>query len=219
MRGRFDRQGEIFHTFNLESLVPDSPPLRPIKNRADKVLSGRSRRFSRAYGKTGRKSIPPERLSKALLRQAFYRICSEIQLSYNMLYRWFLDLTPSETVWTPEVFSMNRKRFDEHGFVREFFDRIVHEAILEGLFSKEHFSVDGTLIQSLAADDLRSIITASSLTDVTYSPQPVPPPQLITGSSRIRLVDRSCGQYDWSARKRCGSRISSMVWYPSMSSM
>ncbi len=155
MRGRIDRQGEVFHTFHLESLVPGNHPLRPIKSRADKVLADMSRRFSRAYGKTGRKSIPPERLIKALLLQALYSVRSEIQLceqiSYNMLYRWFLDMTPSESVWTPEVFSVNRKRFDKHGFVRDFFDRIVQEAILEGLVSEDHFSVDGTLIQSFAS--------------------------------------------------------------------
>jgi transposase len=165
MRGRIDSQGEIFHTFNLEGLVPANHPLRPIKNRADKVLSGMSRRFSRAYGQTGRKSIPPERLIKALLLQALYSVRSEIQLceqiSYNMLYRWFLDMTPSESVWTPEVFSMNRQRFDRHGFVRDFFDRVVHGAILEGLVSEDHFSVDGTLIQSFASmKSLRPIGTA-----------------------------------------------------------
>ena len=80
MRGRIDRQGEIFHTFDLESLVPAGHPLRAIKNRADKVLSGMSRRFSNAYGQTGRKSIPPERLIKALLLQALYSVRSEIQL-------------------------------------------------------------------------------------------------------------------------------------------
>jgi len=155
MRGRIDRQGEVFHTFNLEDLVPQDHPLRPIKDRTDKVLAGMSRRFGRAYGKTGRKSIPPERLIKALLLQALYSVRSEIQLceqiSYNMLYRWFLDMTPSETVWTPEVFSMNRERFDKYGFVRDFFDRVVGEAILEGLVSEDHFSVDGTLIQSFAS--------------------------------------------------------------------
>jgi transposase len=155
MRGRIDRQGEVFHTFNLEELVPQSHPLRPIKNRADRVLADMSRRFSGAYGKTGRKSIPPERLIKALLLQALYSIRSEIQLceqiNYNMLYRWFLDMQPSDSVWTPEVFSMNRQRFDQHGFVRDFFDRIVAEAILEGLVSEDHFSVDGTLIQSFAS--------------------------------------------------------------------
>jgi len=155
MRGRIDRQGEIYHTFNLEDLVPPNHPLRAVKARADKVLAGMSGRFNRAYANTGRKGIPPERLIKALLLQALYSIRSEIQLceqiSYNMLFRWFLDMTPSEKVWTPEVFSMNRERFDEHGLVRDFFDRVVHEAMLEDLVSEDHFSVDGTLIQSFAS--------------------------------------------------------------------
>ena len=167
MRGRIDRQGEIFHTFDLESLVPANHPLRSVKARADDVLAGMSRRFSRAYGQTGRKSIPPEWLIKALLLQALYSIRSEIQLceqiKYNFLYRWFLDMSPSDTVWTPEVFSMNRKRFDQHGFVRDFFDRVVHEAILEGLVSEDHFTVDGTLIQSFASmKSLRPINTTDT---------------------------------------------------------
>ncbi len=164
MRGQVDHQGEVFHTFNLEELVPADHPLRPIKRRADGILAGMARRFSRAYGKTGRPSIPPERLIKALLLQALYSIRSEIQLceqiGYNMLYRWFLDLNPSEKVWTPEVFSMNRERFDRHGFVRDFFDRVVQEAIVEELVSEDHFTVDGTLIQSFASmKSLRPIKT------------------------------------------------------------
>ena len=87
--------------------------------------------------------------------QALYSIRSEIQLceqiGYNLLYRWFLDMNPSETVWTPEVFCMNRERFDRHGFVRDFFDRVVREGIIEGLASQDHFSVDGSLIQSFAS--------------------------------------------------------------------
>ena len=155
MRGRSHAQSDVFHTFHLEELVPADHPLRAVKARADKVLGSMSARFNRAYAAGGRRSIPPERLIKALLLQALYSIRSEIQLceqiSYNMLYRWFLDMTPSEDVWTPEVFSMNRLRFDEHGLVRDFFDRVVREAMLEDLVSEDHFSVDGTLIQSFAS--------------------------------------------------------------------
>jgi len=159
MRGRVNPQGEIYHTFNIHDLVPANHPLREIKRRADRVLVGMSRDFNTAYGTTGRPSIPPERLIKALLLQALYSIRSEIQLceqiGYNLLFRWFLDMQPSERAWTPEVFSMNRRRFAEHGFVRTFFDRVVREALLEGVASREHFAVDGTLIASYAS--LKSI--------------------------------------------------------------
>ena len=80
MRGQVDHQGEVFHTFNLEDMVPADHPLRPVKCRADRILAGMSRRFSRAYGKTGRPGIPPERLIKALLLQVLYSVRSEIQL-------------------------------------------------------------------------------------------------------------------------------------------
>jgi transposase len=155
MRGRIERQGEVFHTFNLEDMVPQNHPLRAVKVRADRILAEMSPRFSRAYGKRGRPSIPPERLIKALLLQALYSIRSETQLceqiGYNMLYRWFLDLNPSDGVWVQETFSMNRERFERHGFVRTFFEKVVAEAIVEDLVSEDHFSVDGTLIQSYAS--------------------------------------------------------------------
>jgi transposase len=155
MRGRMDGQSEVFHTFHIDDVVPAEHPLRSIKPRVDGILKEMSHKFGHAYGRTGRPSIPPEQLIKALLLQAVYSIRSEIQLceqiGYNLLFRWFLDLNPSAPMWTPEVFSMNRKRFDNHGFVRDFFERVVKEAIVEGLVSHEHFSVDGTLIQSFAS--------------------------------------------------------------------
>ncbi len=164
MRGRAIDGSDLFHTFNLEDLVPPGHPLRLIKQRADAILRSMSRQFNAAYGQTGRPSVPPERLIKAMLLQALYSIRSERQLceqiQYNMLFRWFLDMTPSEAVWTPESFSTNRERFDVYGLPRAFFDRVVKEATLDGLVSDEHFSVDGTLIQSWASQkSLRPIGT------------------------------------------------------------
>jgi len=164
MRGHSVDGSDLFHTFHLEDLVPQAHPLRVIKHRADAILRGMSRRFNEAYGRTGRPSVPPERLIKAMLLQALFSIRSDRQLceqiQYNMLFRWFLDMTPSEPVWTPEAFSMNRERFDVYELPRLFFDRVVKEAVLEGLVSDEHFSVDGTLIQSWASQkSLRPIGT------------------------------------------------------------
>src|SRR5438477_8522631 len=154
MRGHMDAQCDCFHTFNLEEMVPAAHPLRTIKRRADQVLASMSRDFNAAYGKTGRPGVPPERLLKALLLLKLYTIRSEIQLCeqmvYNMLFRWFLDMQPSERVWTPEVFSMNRQRFEDHGFVRTFLQRLNLQAVLEGLAERGELTADSSLIQSYA---------------------------------------------------------------------
>jgi transposase len=154
MRGATDSQSSMFLMINLELKVPLDHPLRAIKRRADAILRGMRRDFDAAYSRTGRPGVPPEQLLKAMLLQALYSIRSEIQLmqaiDFNLLYRWFLDLA-DRPVWTPEVFSMNRARFAEHDLVRKFFDRIVHEAVVEGYASTDHFTVDGTLIRSWAS--------------------------------------------------------------------
>jgi len=155
MRGRVDRQQAIFVAFDVEQFVPPEHPLRKVKRWADGVLSEMSRDFSRAYGTTGKPGIPPERLLKALLLQAFYSIPSETKLveaiQYNLLYRWFLDLPLEEDAWTQEAFSMNRERFETHDLYRKFFDRVVAEGIEQKLASPDHFSIDGTLIRSMAS--------------------------------------------------------------------
>ena len=151
MRGRTSKQQPMFLTINLERTVPENHPLRAIKRRCDRILGEMRTQFKQAYSHTGRPSVPPEHLLKGLLLQALYSIRSEIQLMqaihFNLLYCWFLDLHDAP-VWTPEVFSMNRKRFAEHGLVRKFFDRIVSDAVAEELASPDHFTVDGTLVQS-----------------------------------------------------------------------
>jgi len=155
MRGRVDRQQSMFVAFDLEQFVPDDHPLRKVKRWADGLLAAMGRDFDRAYGKTGRPGVPPERLLKALLLQALYSIPSETKLveaiQYNLLYRWFLDLPLEEDAWTQEAFSMNRQRFELHDLCRKFFDRVVAEGIERGLISPDHFTADGTLIRSLAS--------------------------------------------------------------------
>jgi transposase len=155
MRGRVDRQQSMFVAFDLETRVPADHPLRKIKRWADAALAGMSRDFTQAYGTTGRPGIPPEQLIKALLLQALYSIPSETKLveaiEYNVLYRWFLDLPMEQHAWTQEAFSMNRDRFEMHDLYRRFFDRVVSEAIDRNLASPDHFTIDGTLIRSLAS--------------------------------------------------------------------
>jgi len=155
MRGRASAQGGLCYVVNVEGLVPPGHPLRGIKERADAELRRLRPRFEAAYAGTGRPSIPPEQLIKASLLQALYSIRSERRLceeiGYNLLYRWFLDLPLDEPVWDHSTFSANRERMASHGLMRSFFEGSVAQAIEEEAASTEHFSVDGTLIESWAS--------------------------------------------------------------------
>lgn len=155
MRGQRQAQGPLFHSFQLEDLVPKAHPLRAMRKLADEELKRLSPRFEKAYSKIGRPSIPPEQLIKASLLQALYSIRSERQLceqlGYNFLFRWFVGLQPEDPVWNPTTFTKNRDRFHEHGFLQAFFEGTVAAAIARHAGESEHFSVDGTLIQSWAS--------------------------------------------------------------------
>lgn len=152
MRGQIDRQPVMFHTFNVEQMIPETHPLRGIKRRVDRELAALRPRFDRAYSREGRPSIPPEQLIKATLLQALYSIRSERQLceqiQYNMLYRWFLDMAPDGAAWHHSTFTKNRDRFAEHDLMGEFFRSSVVQAVREQAASLEHFSVDGSLIEA-----------------------------------------------------------------------
>lgn len=154
MRGQVDDQLSLFHVFEVEDRIRPDHPLRDIKRRTDEILQSLHPRFEAAYSKTGRPSVPPERLLKALLLMALYSIRSERQLceqiDLNLLFRWFLDLQPGDSAFDATTFTKNRQRLEEHGLSRAFFDAVVFEALTKGLCS-EHFSVDGTLIESLAS--------------------------------------------------------------------
>lgn len=197
MRGRVEAQGVMFHAFQIEDFVPADHPLRSIKRRADAILKDMSADFNRAYTKQGAPSIPPERLIKALLLRSLYSIRSETQLveqiGYNFLFRWFLDLQPTDGIWVQETFSMNRQRFEDHGLVRKFFDRVVDEAIVAGLVSDDHFSVDGTLIASYASiKSLRPIQTKDQkVSDGADDDDPGNPTVNFRGEKRSNQTHRS----------------------------
>lgn len=155
MRGKPDYQSQIYYAIDIESWIPDDHALRGVKARADAVLRGMRTDLERAYSKLGRPSIPPEMLLKALLLQALYSIRSERQLveqiQMNLLYRWFIDLSLDGTVWNATTFTKNRERFEKHGLLRKFFDRVVEQALVEEWASSEDFTVDGSLIESYAS--------------------------------------------------------------------
>ena len=154
MRGRADEPVPLFHTFSVEDRIRPDHPLRDVKRRVDRILSSMSSRFAAAYSTNGRPSVPPERLLKALLIMTLYSIRSERQLceaiDVNLLFRWFLDMQPSDNAFDPTTFTHNRRRLDDHELTKTFFDAVVAEAFTAGLCS-EHFSVDGTLIESFAS--------------------------------------------------------------------
>jgi transposase len=167
MRGRVSEQQAMWIFYDPESLLSPKHPLRAVKARADHVLEAMGPEFDQAYAALGRPSIPPEMLLKALLLQALHTIRSERllveQIGVNLAYRWFLDLEPHAAVWDATTFTKSRKRFEKHGLLRSFFDRIVEGAYLENLASQEHFSIDGSLIQSYASiKSLRPIGSADT---------------------------------------------------------
>jgi transposase len=145
----------MFSYVPMEAQVPEKHPLRRIRDLVDPVLERLSGRFDKIYSHTGRPSIPPEQLLKALLLQVLYTIRSELQLMeqirFNLLYRWFVGLSPDEKTWDETVFSKNRDRLLAGDIARAFFEEILEEARKRNLLSKDHFSVDGTLIEAWAS--------------------------------------------------------------------
>src|SRR5678809_144690 len=153
MRGQPANQSSMVCLVSPESRVPRDHPLRGLKKLADEALRGLGRIFNRMYAKTGRPSVPPERLLKALLLQALYSIRSERQLceqlQYNLLYRWFLDMDMLEPAFDASTFSRNRDRLLDHEVAARFFVAIRDQGA--GLMSHEHFTVDGTMLEAWAS--------------------------------------------------------------------
>lgn len=155
MRGSQPEQNDLYSYITLEDRVPATHPLRPLKAIVDNVLQGMSKKFDKLYAKTGRPSIPPEMLVKTLFLQVLYGIRSERlvleQLDFNLLYRWFVGMTINQDVWDETVFTKNRDRLFAGEALDAFFAKVIEEADRRGLLSHEHFSVDGTLLESWAS--------------------------------------------------------------------
>jgi transposase len=154
MRGADQQQAPLFSYVSLEQRVPPAHPLRAIRQMVDTALMGLWDRFEALYAQTGRPSIAPERLLRALLLQILYSVRSERllmeQLDYNLLFRWFVGLTPDEPVWDPTVFTKNRDRLLAGEVAHAFFAQVLARARGQQLLSSEHFTVDGTLIEAWA---------------------------------------------------------------------
>jgi transposase len=157
MRGADTFTEGLFTLKKLDDFVPANHPLRIIRTMVNKALAQMGDLFAQMYEddiKGGRPSIAPEKLLRAMLLQVLYSLRSERQLmeqtQYNLLFRWFIGLSMDDAVWVPTVFTKNRERLIEHDAVVAFFNEVLKQADKKKWLSKEHFSVDGTLIQAWA---------------------------------------------------------------------
>jgi transposase len=155
MRGEVSPQSGLFSYVSPERRIPADHPLRTIKAYADQALAAISREFDSLYGATGRPSIAPERLLKGQLLIALYSVRSDRafceQLDYNLLYRWFLDMSLDDPGLDQSNFSRLRERLVATDIARRFFEQVLKLARGQQLLGSEHFTVDSTLIESWAS--------------------------------------------------------------------
>lgn len=155
MRGDDPRHDHLFSYVTPEARVRADHPLRPIREMTDAALTRLSARFDALYATTGRPSIPPEKLLRALLLQVLYSIRSERllmeELDYSVLYRWFVGLSLDDPIWDATTFSKNRERLLQGDVADAFFAEVLAAIRREGLLSDEHFTVDGTLLEAWAS--------------------------------------------------------------------
>ena len=155
MRGDDPRHESMFSYVTPEKRVRADHPLRPIRRMTDAALVRLSARFDHLYATTGRPSIPPEQLLRALLLQMLYSMRSERllveELDYSVLYRWFVGLSMDDAVWDATTFTKNRDRLLEGNIADAFFAEVLAAIKQDGLLSDEHFTVDGTLLEAWAS--------------------------------------------------------------------
>ena len=173
MRGDERVQDGMFSYVSLEQRVPADHPLREVRKVTDTVLRSLSAEFDALYAASGRPSIAPEYILRALLLQVFFSVRSERllveQIDYNLLFRWFVGLGMDDAVWNHAVFSKNRDRLLNSEVAQHFFAEVNRQA--KRFMSDEHFT-------ALAATAPTS--TASSGPIRRISPQPIP----MRGSTR-----------------------------------
>ena len=154
MRGEENPQPQMFSYVDLESRVPKQHPIRKVRQIVDTALEELGPVFDEMYAERGRRSIPPEQLLRALLLQIFFSIRSERllveRIDYDLLFRWFVGLGMDDPVWNHSTFSKNRDRLMSSGVDELLFEAIKKQAYAKKLMSRDHFSVDGTLIEACA---------------------------------------------------------------------
>ena len=154
MRGTDRQTAQMFSYLSPAAMVPQDHPLRVIRPLANAAPDRLSPAFSKLYSAIGRPSIPPEQLLRALLLRAFFSVRSERQLmeqlTYNLMFRWFVGLSMDAPAWDVTVFTKNRDRLLEGDIARGFLQALLADPQVKPLLSDDHFSVDGTLIEAWA---------------------------------------------------------------------
>src|SRR6266852_5944234 len=155
MRGSTDRQMTICTVVDPGELIPDQHPIRRVRPFVESALTRLEPTFEEMYAKVGRPSIPPEQLLKASVLMALYSIRSERQfcerLQYDLLFKWFLGLDIEDSAFDATSFSKNRERLMDNLVSKLFFQAVPEEARQRHLLSNQHFTVDGTLLESWAS--------------------------------------------------------------------
>ena len=145
----------MFSYLSPEQRVREDHPLRAVRKQVDEVLKKLSPLFDEMYSTTGRPSIPPEKLLRALLLQMLYSVRSERllmeEIDYSILFRWFVGMNLDDKVWDPTTFTKNRERLLDADVARQFLTAVVEQASAQGWTSNEHFTVDGTLLEAWAS--------------------------------------------------------------------
>ena len=155
MRGDDLPQTSLLSYIDLEARVPTDHPLRVIRHIFDHAFNSLERDFAKLYATNGRPSIPPEQLLRALILQVLFSVRSERhlveQLEYNLLFRWFVGLGIADTIWHHSTFSKNRDRLLQFDICDQLLQATLAQATQKKLLSREHFSVDGTLLEAWAS--------------------------------------------------------------------
>lgn len=155
MRGDGSQTGELFSYVDLEARVRRNHPLRAVRVIVNEALAALEHEFAALYSPLGRPSIPPEKLLRAMLLQAFYSIRSERllmeRLEYDLLFRWFVGIGVDDGAWDHSVFSKNRDRLLAGDIAAKFLAAVLAQPRVKRLLSGDHFSVDGTLIEAWAS--------------------------------------------------------------------
>ena len=145
----------MFSYLSPEQRVREDHPLRAVRKQVDEVLKKLSPLFDEMYSTTGRPSIPPEKLLRALLLQMLYSVRSERllmeEIDYSILFHWFVGMNLDDKVWDPTTFTKNRERLLDADVARQFLTAVVEQASAQGWTSNEHFTVDGTLLEAWAS--------------------------------------------------------------------